>query len=110
MIEEQFSWLEEDMPGSEPVARMTDPGTSWAAARTVGHIRESQKRILDVLSAYGPCTDEQIAEVLSQWGIRISPSGARTRRSELVDVGLVRDSKDRMRMKSGRWAIKWEAV
>jgi len=94
--------------GIVPVARRTDPGTSWAAARSVRGIRESHRKILAVVELHGPITDEGIRERLDAFGYRISPSGARTRRSELRDLGYVKDSGLRARLPSGRWAIRWE--
>lgn len=93
---------------TQPVARSTDPGTSWAAARSVTRIRQTQQWILDLLAT--PMTDEQIALALERDGHSVSPSGARTRRAELVDLGLVVDSGQRTLLKTGRRAIVWAAV
>ena len=90
-----------------PVARRTDPGTSWAAAHSVTDttITRTKKAILRALE-HGPMTDEDIASAV---GIAYTtPSGLRTRRRELVDAGLVRDSGRRTRLESGRQAIVWE--
>lgn len=89
-----------------PVARRTDPGTSWAAADSVTDttITRTKRAILHVLEQ-GPMTDEQIAEAVGP--AYTSPSGLRTRRKELVKAGLVCDSGKRVRMDSGRWAILW---
>lgn len=88
-----------------PVARRTDPGTSWAAADSVNDVGKLQARILAAL-AHGPMTDEQLAEALRDF--HPSPSGLRTRRSELVDAGQVRASGQTERLASGRRAILWE--
>ena len=40
----------------------------------------------------------------------LSPSGARTRRAELVVKGLVYDTGERVTLLSGRRAIVWSAV
>lgn len=92
------------------LARNSDPWTSHAAAESLTNIRESQRTVLRVLRMCGPMTDVEIAETLSEMGIRMSPSGARTRRSELVDGGLVIDTGNTKRLPSGRWAIVWAAI
>ena len=93
----------------EAVARSTDPGTSWEAARSITpeKLRESQYKVLRVLQIYGPMNDERLTEMVV--GL-MSQSGARTRRSELVSMGLVRDSGRKDVLRSGRRAIVWEAV
>ena len=93
------------------VARAGDPGTSWEAAESIApeRIRFSQRLVLAVLRELGPSTDEDIyADPAIHYAL--SPSGARTRRSELVDAGLVRDTGLRSRLKSGRRSIVWEAL
>jgi hypothetical protein len=90
------------------VARRGDPGTSWAAAASVTGIRESQARVLSVVREFGPLTDERLLSILASYGRPYTPSGARTRRSELVALGLVRDSRQRQRLSTGRMAILWE--
>lgn len=93
----------------QAVARRDDPETSVAAAASVERIRESQRVILDTLRLYGPLSDEGIWHELPD-DFDISPSGARTRRSELVGKGLVRDSGRRERLASGRLAVVWMAA
>lgn len=92
------------------VARNTDPETSHQAAASVTHIRESQARIMLILKLVGPLTDGGIFKNWPTWAGPISPSGCRTRRKELVDLGYVRDSGKRMILASGRKSIIWEAV
>jgi hypothetical protein len=41
---------------------------------------------------------------------KASTSGLRTRRAELVKMGLIKDSGKRARLRSGRYSIVWEAV
>lgn len=91
-----------------PTARRTDPATSHAAAASVRNPELDRARVYAAL-AEGPMTDEQILErCRAHYAPQISPSGARTRRSELVRTGLVRDSGRRTRLSSGRLAIIWE--
>lgn len=87
--------------------RLTDPETSRLAANSLTQekLRESQLDIIWVLENHGPLTDEEIFARLPRIQ---SQSGARTRRKELVDLGLVRDSGDRDRTASGRQTIVWE--
>lgn len=92
-----------------PVAkvRATDPDTSVDAADSVSRIMESQRHILGVLRSSGPLTDEQIYARIS---MPMSPSGARSRRHELVERGLVIDSGERGKTVSGRKTIMWKAL
>lgn len=87
-------------------ARSTDPETSWEAARSIKHLRYSQRAILDVIRRYEPVSDEEIYRHLL---VPMSPSGARTRRKELVTMGLVRDSGRRDLTTTGRRTILWES-
>ncbi len=94
---------------TEPVAvaRNTDPETSHMAAASVKDIRASQRMIYGALERHGPGTDEDIYEWLKTEGHKISLSGARTRRSELVRLGLVMDSRRRRMLASKRLSIIW---
>jgi len=101
--------LAPEPPLVEPVARRTDPATSWAAAESVSErtIRKTQQEVLDILARRGPSTDEEIAESAFRRDSQQSPSGLRTRRRELVDVGLVVDTGTRRPTKAGRMSIVW---
>lgn len=90
-------------------ARAGDPETSHEAARSVKNAAGVRARILDILGGYGPCTDEEISDVYDPYDSfpPVSPSGLRTRRSELVDDGQVVDSGVRRPLRSGRRAIVW---
>lgn len=94
------------------VARTSDPETSQAAARSINAdwIRTSQRKILYLLERFGPMHDHLIYQRLLESGIKMSESGARTRRGELVGRGLVEQTKYRAVLPSGRKAIVWKAV
>jgi hypothetical protein len=89
-------------------ARFTDPETSHEAAASVEDIRKSQAWVYMALNELGSATDEQLNAFARRMGYPISPSGLRTRRSELVGLGLVVDSGQRQRLASGRRAILWQ--
>lgn len=91
-------------------ARKTDPETSHEAAASVSDLRRSQQEVLEAVRDLEHATDDEIFAYLNAKGVLMSPSGARTRRKELVDAGLVRDSGFPGRTASGRRAIKWEVV
>ena len=91
-------------PEPEAVARRTDPGTSWEAARSVKGIRESQAELLELFRHHGPMTDEMARNVYKG---KQSLSGFRTRRSELVDMGRLIDTGRRVRGLTGRSMIVW---
>jgi hypothetical protein len=93
-------------------ARTTDPGTSHEAAASLSapRVRKTQLRLLVILAtADDPVDDTELAATYTRtWpGEYVSPSGLRTRRSELVDLGLVEDSGERVRLTSGRRAVLW---
>lgn len=69
-------------------ARSSDPKTSKEAAASVQNMRASHKRVLAMFRAYGGMTDETLAayldEAAKETGMKLmSPSGVRSRRSEL---------------------------
>ena len=93
-------------------ARRRDPGTSHAATASVRDIRESQQYVLSLFRKFGPMTDERLAlRVVEDQAshVKLSPSGIRTRRNELVRLQLVRFTGRRERISTGREARVWEA-
>ena len=95
---------------AKPRARLTDPETSHAAAAELK--RESVTRLRSVvLSLLRKCEmdDRSLVVLALQLEPKYSQSGIRTRRAELVELGLVEDSGKRVRMPSGRMAIVWRA-
>lgn len=104
-------------------ARHTDPETSHEAAAsiTLGHLRTSQRAVLGILTDHAKdgrgLTDEALGRIYYQRHRRTpdeypmqSPSGLRTRRAELVAVGLVEDSGETVRLASGRKAVVWRVT
>lgn len=89
-------------------ARTTDPATSHAAAASVKQ-RPGHEAILAILDLFGPHTDEALYEWPEVRAV-CSPSGARTRRAELVDMGLVRDTGRREKTAANRDTIVWEKI
>jgi hypothetical protein len=82
---------------------VADPATSRAAAESVSleSVTRLQRAILNTLTlARKPCTDEEICERLS-W-MRVSESGIRSRRSELVRKGLLEVADAKGLTKHGR--------
>jgi hypothetical protein len=93
-------------PALFTLARTGDPDTSHAAAASLGDVRESQRRVHALLRE-GPATDELLFTRAFAVGWDVSPSGLRTRRHELVALGLVVDTGQRVALASGRQAIVW---
>ena len=93
--------------------RKGDPETSLAAAESVTKITEKQEAVLGLIRGRGPFTDEELSVAYDQgvpFGLpRQSPSGLRTRRSELERRGLVRWTGEHRKLASGRMARVWEA-
>ena len=85
---------------------MTDPQTSHDAARSVTNLTEVKRKILEILER-PQCDVDLLYNIRANTDWLVSESGIRSRRSELVDVGLVIDTKDRVKLPSGRYAIVW---
>jgi len=91
--------------------RASDPQTSRDAAASV-NVTKGQQTVLAEFRMYRRLTDEQLIEALriratSCPEARLSDSGARSRRAELVAKGLLVDSGDRGRTQAGRATIVW---
>lgn len=96
----------------EPQARKPQepprPSTKRAAAESIKpHRAKLQDAVLAYLRGRGSegATDEEIAVAL-----QLRSDTARPRRTELVDLGKVRDSGRRRATSSGRAAIVWVAI
>lgn len=105
--------------GSRPLsfeqahARRTDPQHSHDAARSVVNLGRTREAILDILRRLGPLSDEGIADryeldMLHGRFEPCSPSGLRSRRSELVRMGFVCDSGLTGKTAAGRACTIWK--
>lgn len=103
-----------DPDDRQPVARRTDPSTSWEAADSVNKVNAKRLRqiIVEMLHQIGPMTDEEIWAALGRNNLQrfTSLSGARTRRAELVDQRRVRHSNRYKLGRTNRKMVIWEAV
>lgn len=97
-------WIDAWLPPA--AARSTDPDTSRAAAASVTGIRATQQAVLELFRV-APMTDPEMIAKARALGLPQSESGLRTRRSELVNQGLLADTRDRRRTPSGRQSIVW---
>jgi len=94
-----------------PHARINDPQTSVDAANSVQHVTRTQQAIYNLL--INSMTDEELfvsysKAVAAGLAPMASPSGVRSRRAELVMLGLVEDTGIRRTLVSGRKAIVWK--
>lgn len=86
------------------LARTNDPLTSHLAGLSVKPSR-GQRIVLEAFQRVGvPMTDEQLHTLVRY---ELSPSGARTRRAELVERGLIVDTGKTVPSKSGRAMTRW---
>lgn len=98
----------------EPRARRTDPATSHEAAASIGAKRANlnQGHVLIVMRVLGGrCTDEELVSAYTEmqqtdmWSKRLaqqSPSGIRTRRKELAEMGKVEEAGHKVKRRNGR--------
>jgi hypothetical protein len=89
-----------------PNARTTDPETSHEAAMSVTNITPLKQEILQRLMT--PMTDTDLYAILfTSSRLIVTESGVRSRRAELVQAGLVKDTGERVKLATGRKAIVW---
>jgi hypothetical protein len=89
-----------------PHARLTDPETSHEAAESVTNVTPLKREILQRLMT--PMTDADLIRTLKIYSeIIVTDSGVRSRRAELVQAGLVKDTGARVKLATGRNAIVW---
>jgi phosphohistidine swiveling domain-containing protein len=89
-----------------PFARTTDPETSHEAAESVTNITPLKQEILQRLMT--PMTDADLIEAIRVSSrLIVTESGVRSRRAELVQAGLVKDTGARIKLATGRNAIVW---
>ena len=92
----------------QPAARATDPQESHDAAESAKPTADNiRNRVLNALIWVGPMTDEQIVEWFELQGWAGSPSGIRTRRSELFAANRIRRYSEDGRTRSGRRCARW---
>lgn len=98
-----------------PHARVTDPQTSHDAANSVTNTAQTKTAIVEIYKKFGPLTDpeliikyyEMVAKGLAP---NASESGIRTRRSELVTMGIIENTGFKEKLPSGRNAIIWGRI
>ena len=88
-----------------PYSRATDPKTSKQGPSSY-RMNQSRSDVLKTIKLR-PLTDIELVQAVSD---KMSASGARTRRAELVRMGLVKDSGKRRKSDSKRSHVVWEAV
>lgn len=91
-----------------PAPYQTHSATSAEAAeRAKPKAKRDRERLLRQLRVFRTTglTDEEM-----QADLRMDGSTQRPRRVELVNAGLVEDSGEKRRTRSGRWAVVWRAV
>jgi hypothetical protein len=91
--------------GPEQITRRSDPHTSFQAGRTVlPRLRELQREVYNVLAKFPDgLTDLELEEKCGSHG-----STYRTRRAELVELGIVIDT-GQTRLQRGRNRKIWKA-
>jgi hypothetical protein len=97
-----------------PKARTTDPQTSWDAAESVRNVTDTQAAILMLLRATPMCDEKLIAEYRRWERIDNYPAasdqGIRSRRAELVRLGLVIPAPYKELMSTNRYGQVWQVV
>lgn len=112
MSDQQMLWEEgRSMFYVEPrkMTRRTDPVTSYQAAASVD-LSKGQKIVMSAFRVRNSMTDDELIAQVQRLGLKLSPSGCRSRRKELVGMGVLRDSGVKELTASNRSTIVWEII
>lgn len=91
-------------------ARATDPLTSHEAAESITYETATaiQKNILELFVRHKTLDDKSLVNYYrGAFDSEIAESSVRTRRHELVEAGLIKDSGLKIKQRNGRRAILW---
>jgi hypothetical protein len=103
-------WAEDNSRYYKDPRKMTrwdDPVTSFLAAKSVD-LTKGQKKVIAAFRMQRGMTDDQLIAQVAKNGDKLSPSGCRSRRKELVELGILRDSGHKQKTVSGRLTTVWE--
>ena len=112
MSDQPMLWAEERSryyKTPEKMTRWSDPATSYEAAASVD-LTKGQKIVMLAFRSKRSMTDDELIAQVARLGLKLSPSGCRSRRKELVEMGLIRDSGVKEQTASHRSTIVWEIV
>jgi hypothetical protein len=111
MTPDLFNWNESTDPDTPLYtrARKRDMKTSKMAANGLD-LSKGQKRVMIAFRSRPPMTDEELIVTLQELGLPLTPSGARSRRAELVKKGAIKDSGQRRAGQTGNMMTVWEVV
>lgn len=90
-----------------PVARATDPDTSWEAANSFTKKRLSaiQEDVLDQFRRHNTMTDEELEDALA-WKYHAQTTVSK-RRTDLVRLGYLRNTGEKTWNRNNRRMIRW---
>jgi len=91
-------------------ARSTDPITSHEAGESITYktATEIQKNILVLFMKHKTLDDKTLLKYYrGAFDSEVADSSVRTRRHELVEAGLIKDSGLKIKQRNGRRAILW---
>lgn len=112
MSDQEMLWTEGRSKFYKEPVRMTrwaDPITSYQAAASVD-LNKSQKIVMSAFRTRNSMTDEELVLQVVKIGLKLSQSGCRSRRKELVVMGVLRDSGVREKTAAGRSTTVWELI
>jgi len=91
------------------MARRSDPATSFQAAASVD-LTNGQKIVMAAFRVRNQMTDDELVNLVAELRLKLSPSGCRSRRKELVERGILRDSGVKALTPHKRTTTVWEIV